>query len=78
MFGILCGSPCFGALSDQYGRKKTILIATIIFTLAGPLVALAPNFYILMIARFVLAFGKEKLKKTIISNHLIHKHLVHF
>ncbi|OXA57254.1 Organic cation transporter protein [Folsomia candida] len=64
MFGILCGSPCFGALSDQYGRKKTILIATIIFTLAGPLVALAPNFYILMIARFVLAFASPGVYGT--------------
>jgi predicted MFS family arabinose efflux permease len=64
MFGILCGSPIFGALSDQIGRKKTILIATIIFVVAGPVVAVAPNFYIVMAARFILAASSPGIYGT--------------
>lgn len=51
MFGILCGSPIFGAISDRLGRKKAILVATIIFVIAGPLVALSPDFSVVMVTR---------------------------
>jgi predicted MFS family arabinose efflux permease len=64
MLGILCGSPIFGALSDQLGRKKAILIGTVIFILAGPVVAFSPNFYILMLARFILAAASPGIYGT--------------
>lgn len=64
MFGILCGSPIFGAVSDKLGRKKSILVATIIFVVAGPLVALSPDFSVVMVTRFLLAFGSPGIYGT--------------
>lgn len=74
MLGILCGSPILGALSDQWGRKKTILISTIIFTLAGPLVAAAPNLWLLMVARFILAAASPGIYGTsfVLGNYVMH------
>lgn len=64
MFGILCGSPIFGAVSDKLGRKRSILISTIIFVFAGPLVALSPDFSVVMVTRFLLAFGSPGIYGT--------------
>jgi len=64
MIGILVGSPILGALSDKIGRKRAILISSIIFILAGPFVALAPNFTLLMIARFILGASSPGIYAT--------------
>ncbi|CAG7828115.1 unnamed protein product [Allacma fusca] len=64
MFGILCGSPIFGALSDKLGRKKTILMATVVFIIAAPLVALAPNFTLMMLGRFILGASSPGIYGT--------------
>jgi predicted MFS family arabinose efflux permease len=64
MIGILVGSPIFGAISDRIGRKKCILVSSLIFIGAGPLVALAPNFNLLMTARFILGAASPGIYAT--------------
>lgn len=57
MIGLLSGAPIFGAISDKFGRKTAILIATMIFSTAGPFIAFSPNFQVLLVMRFILAFA---------------------
>lgn len=64
MIGILFGSPIFGSMSDKIGRKKTTCVASAIFIVAGPLVALAPNFETLMLARFILGASSPGIYAT--------------
>ena len=64
MFGILVGSPLFGALSDRLGRKITLMVSTIIFCIAAPLVALSPNYSFMMFSRFILGFSSPGIYAT--------------
>ena len=57
MFGILVGSPVFGAMSDKLGRRLTILISAIIFCIAGPVIGIAPNYATMMFGRFILGLS---------------------
>lgn len=55
--GIAISVPIIGKLSDNYGRKRLFIIEIIIFGIGSLLVALSPNFTILLIARFIQAIG---------------------
>lgn len=50
-------SPLSGQLSDKYGRKKLIIIGLIIFGLSQLVFGLAPNLWILYVARFFSGLG---------------------
>src|SRR5690625_1068871 len=55
--GIALSVPIIGKLSDNYGRKKLFIIEIILFGFGSYLVAISPNFTILLIARFIQAIG---------------------
>lgn len=55
--GIAISVPIIGKLSDNYGRKRLFIIEIILFSLGSLLVAISPNFTILLIARFIQAIG---------------------
>jgi major inositol transporter-like SP family MFS transporter len=55
--GAAVGSLTGGRLADRIGRRKTILILAVIFTAAAAGCALAPDRYIMTIARIVLGLG---------------------
>ncbi len=50
-------SPIAGKISDTFGRKRTYLFFTALFTLGSLLSALAPNIYLLIAARLVQGAG---------------------
>jgi len=52
MFSILAGY-----VSDTWGRKMTIMISSVVFTLGSILMALSWNFYALLAGRFIVGAG---------------------
>jgi len=64
MIGILVGSPIFGFVSDRAGRRGAIIVATIIFAIFSPLVALVPNYEFLMAVRFFQGMATPGLYST--------------
>ena len=55
--GSFIASLAAGPLQDKIGRKRTIIIADILFTAGAALMAAAPSLVILMIGRFVVGLG---------------------
>lgn len=53
LLGLAVGQLFVGPISDAQGRRKPLLIATFLFTLASILCAFAPNIFILIAARFL-------------------------
>ena len=49
--------PLAGKMSDEWGRRRVFIAALVIFTLASSVCGLAPNVYVLVIARVVQAIG---------------------
>lgn len=55
--GIAISVPIIGKLSDNYGRKKLFVIEILLFGIGSLLVAISPNFIMLLVARFIQAIG---------------------
>ena len=55
--GALAGALVAGVLADRLGRRVTILLAAVLFTLGALLEALAPGTTVLVIGRLVVGFG---------------------
>ena len=55
--GLLVGSPVVGWISDKYGRRLGLILSCSWITVTGILSALAPNFYWLIIFRFLVGLG---------------------
>lgn len=53
MIGLAAENIVAGTLSDSFGRKKPLIIAMILFTIASVLCAFASNAPFLMAARFL-------------------------
>ncbi|MDO8567883.1 MAG: MFS transporter [Dehalococcoidales bacterium] len=49
--------PLAGKAGDMFGSKLTFMIATLLFTVASFLSAIAPNIYLLILFRFLQAIG---------------------
>ncbi len=63
LFGCVLGSFLAGKLTDQYGRKRMLVWVALLFAATSIATALAPNFAVFVIARFLggLAVGGVSL-----------------
>ena len=57
----------FGRIADSLGRKKTLIIGLLIFSVGAVIGALANNYSALMIARFVQGIGGALILPPIMS-----------
>ena len=60
-------APILGKLSDIFGRRRTLLLGILIFTLGNVLSALAPSLIFLLLARFVVGIGTAAIAPTVMS-----------
>lgn len=56
-WGFALGVFCFGRLSDLLGRKKSMFLGIVIYTLASAACIFVKSIELLLMARFVQAFG---------------------
>ncbi|MDO5334958.1 MAG: MFS transporter [Coriobacteriia bacterium] len=56
-FGYLCGGLMAGMVSDYFGRVKSCIVNTVIFSLGCFAAALSPDMYFLIAMRFVMGWG---------------------
>ncbi|WP_138420039.1 Bcr/CflA family efflux MFS transporter [Aquibacillus sediminis] len=56
LIGLAIGQLVIGPISDAKGRRKPLLVSISLFALSSLLCAVAPNIYILIIARFLQGF----------------------
>lgn len=54
MLGDLPGAVILGALSDRFGRKRTLMWGSIVQLFLGLLLTVAPNFYAYILLRLLL------------------------
>ncbi|MDR2380659.1 MAG: sugar porter family MFS transporter [Bifidobacteriaceae bacterium] len=65
--GAAVGALFGGRMADRIGRRKTILMLAVLFTLAAAGCALAPDRYIMTLARIVLGLGVGGASVTVPS-----------
>lgn len=51
--GSLSGSLCGGMQSGKFGRRKSMLMDSISYIIGSILMAMSPNFYLLLLGRFI-------------------------
>jgi len=57
ILGAFVGAMVFGRIADVFGRKTVYFTVAVIMVLGALASALAPGFYVLVVARFVLGLG---------------------
>lgn len=60
-------APILGKLGDIFGRRKTLLLGILIYTLGSILSALAASLIHLLIARFIVGIGTAAIAPTVMS-----------
>ena len=60
-------APILGKLGDIFGRRKTLLLGLLVFTLGSILSALSTSLLFLLIARFVVGVGTAAIAPTVMS-----------
>lgn len=57
LLAMALGQPLFGPLSDAWGRRPPLVLGMAVFIAGALLSALAPSFWLLILARFVQGIG---------------------
>ena len=60
-------APILGKLADIFGRRKTLLLGSLVFTFGSILSALSTSLVFLLIARFVVGIGTAAIAPTVMS-----------
>ena len=60
-------APILGKLVDIFGRRKTLLLGSLVFTFGSILSALSTSLMFLLIARFVVGIGTAAIAPTVMS-----------
>ncbi|GCE06598.1 sugar porter family MFS transporter [Dictyobacter aurantiacus] len=57
LIGAIIGAIVAGKVNDAFGRKKTLLLLAVIFTLGALLTAVSPNYTLFLIFRAIVGLG---------------------
>ena len=60
-------APVLGKLGDLIGRRITLLIGIIIFTIGSVLTAIAPSLIFMLVARFIVGIGTAAIAPVVMS-----------
>lgn len=81
LIGLAVGQIVVGPISDSKGRKKPLIIFLSLFAVASFACALAPNIYVLVIARFIQGFTASAgvvLSKAVVRDVFTGRELTKF
>ncbi|WP_345243720.1 Bcr/CflA family efflux MFS transporter [Pontibacillus salipaludis] len=81
LIGLAVGQIVVGPISDSQGRKKPLIIFLSLFAVASFACALAPNIYVLVIARFIQGFTASAgvvLSKAVVRDVFTGRELTKF
>nr|CAD7443349.1 unnamed protein product [Timema bartmani] len=73
MFGVLMGNALFGMAADRFGRKKPLVLAILLQSLAGVTSAFVPWFEVFLILRFIdaMATGGTMITSFVLCMELV-------
>lgn len=60
-------APILGKMADVIGRKATLLLGLLVFTLGNMLTALAPSLAVMLLARFIVGIGIAAMSPVILA-----------
>ena len=60
-------APILGKLGDIIGRRVTLLIGIVVFTLGNILTAIAPSLLFMLLARFIVGMGTAAIAPVVMS-----------
>lgn len=60
-------APILGKLGDAMGRRITLLLGIVIYTVGNVLTAIAPSLLFMLVARFVVGIGTAAIAPVVIS-----------
>ena len=60
-------APVLGKLGDVLGRRFTLLLGILIYTLGNVLAAITPNLLIMLLARFIVGIGTAAVAPVVLS-----------
>ena len=69
IYGMAIGSILYGSLADRYGRKPVLLVTIGIYTVFGILCALAWDYQLLLIGRFIQGLAASAM--GVLANSII-------
>ena len=64
LIGSCTGSICGGIQSEKFGRQKSLLLDCFIYIVGTILFSIAPNFYVLLVARVILGHSTASAMTT--------------
>ena len=60
-------APILGKLGDAIGRRKTLILGILIYTLGNLLTAIAPSLLFMLVARFVVGIGSAAIAPVVMA-----------
>ncbi|WP_373490269.1 multidrug effflux MFS transporter [Parasphingorhabdus sp.] len=69
IYGMAIGSILYGSLADRYGRRPVLLVTIALYTVFGILCALAWDYELLLIARFIQGLAASAM--GVLANSII-------
>ncbi len=60
-------APILGKLGDVFGRKRTLILGLVVFTLGNLLTALANSLVFMLLSRFIVGIGTAAIAPVILS-----------
>jgi AAHS family 4-hydroxybenzoate transporter-like MFS transporter len=67
LFGVLIGSPLFGAFGDRFGRKTAVVVGSLVYGLLSLACMMASNLQELMLLRFFTGVGFGGVAPNVIA-----------
>ena len=64
LVGSCTGAICGGIQSEKFGRRKSLLLDCFIYIVGTILFTVAPNFYVLLVARVILGHSVASAMTT--------------
>jgi MFS family permease len=67
ILGAAVGSLIGGPFSDYYGRKPTIILADVLFTIGAIVMGTAPSIAILIVGRIIVGVNQLKISSKLLT-----------